>query len=104
MTTAHEFAAKTITGTDKKLDDYKGQVLLIVNVASKCGLTPQYFGLEALNKEYRDRGLRILGFPANEFGGQEPPFMPLRAPAGSTPVRAKRSSSTSFGRPSHKSA
>ena len=72
MTTAHEFNAKTITGTDKKLEDYKGQVLLIVNVASKCGLTPQYFGLEALNKEYRDRGLRILGFPANEFGGQEP--------------------------------
>ena len=72
MTTAHEFTAKTITGTDKKLDDYKGQVLLIVNVASECGLTPQYFGLEALNKEYRGRGLRILGFPANEFGGQEP--------------------------------
>ncbi len=72
MTTAHEFTAKTITGSDKKLEDYKGQVLLIVNVASKCGLTPQYFGLEALNKEYRGRGLRILGFPANEFGGQEP--------------------------------
>ncbi len=72
MPTAHEFTAKTITGTDKKLEDYKGHVLLIVNVASKCGLTPQYFGLEALNKEYRDRGLRILGFPANEFGGQEP--------------------------------
>jgi glutathione peroxidase len=72
MTTAHDFTATTITGTDKKLEDYKGQVLLIVNVASKCGLTPQYFGLEALNKEYRGRGLRILGFPANEFGGQEP--------------------------------
>jgi len=72
MTTAHEFNAKTITGSDKKLEDYKGHVLLIVNVASKCGLTPQYFGLEALNKEYRGRGLRILGFPANEFGGQEP--------------------------------
>jgi glutathione peroxidase len=69
---AHEFSAKTITGQDKKLGDYKGQVLLIVNVASECGLTPQYAGLEALHEKFRERGLRVLGFPANEFGAQEP--------------------------------
>src|SRR4051812_8067636 len=68
----HEFSVKTIDGSGKKLEDYKGQVLLVVNVASACGLTPQYAGLEALNKTYRDRGLRVLGFPANEFGAQEP--------------------------------
>jgi glutathione peroxidase len=72
MPNAHEFSARTITGQDKKLADYKGDVLLIVNVASQCGLTPQYNGLEALNKTYRGRGLRVLGFPANEFGAQEP--------------------------------
>lgn len=72
MPTAHDFSAKTINGQDKKLADYKGQVLLIVNVASECGLTPQYERLEALNKKYRERGLRVLGFPANEFGAQEP--------------------------------
>jgi glutathione peroxidase len=72
MPTAHDFSAKTITGQDKKLSDYAGQVLLVVNVASECGLTPQYKGLEALNKKYRERGLRVLGFPANEFGAQEP--------------------------------
>jgi glutathione peroxidase len=72
MTTVHDFSAKTIDGRDVKLADYKGHPLLIVNVASKCGLTPQYEGLEKLNKEYSERGLRVLGFPANEFGAQEP--------------------------------
>ena len=68
----HDFSAKTIDGRDVKLAEYKDHPLLIVNVASKCGLTPQYEGLEKLNKEYGGRGLRVLGFPANEFGAQEP--------------------------------
>jgi glutathione peroxidase len=68
----YDYAAKTIDGKDKKLAEYKGHPLLIVNVASKCGLTPQYEGLEELNKEYGSQGLRVLGFPANEFGAQEP--------------------------------
>jgi glutathione peroxidase len=72
MPTLHDFKAKTIRGEEKKLADYKGQVALVVNVASECGLTPQYKGLEALNRKYRERGLRVLGFPANEFGAQEP--------------------------------
>lgn len=72
MTTVHAFSEKTITGTEKKLADYEGKVLLIVNVASKCGLTPQYAALEKLHEEYAPRGLAVLGFPANEFGAQEP--------------------------------
>lgn len=72
MPSAHDFSAKTISGQDKKLEDYKGKVLLIVNVASECGLTPQYDGLEKLHEQYAEKGLRVLGFPANEFGGQEP--------------------------------
>ena len=69
---ALNFNEKTIDGKDVSLCSYKGDVVLIVNVASKCGFTPQYKGLEELNKKYRDRGLRILGFPSNDFGGQEP--------------------------------
>jgi glutathione peroxidase len=68
----HDFSVKTIGGQEKSLTDYKGNVLLVVNVASECGYTPQYDGLEKLHEQYAARGLRVLGFPANEFGAQEP--------------------------------
>ena len=68
----YDTAVNRIDGSPTKLDAFKGKVLLIVNVASKCGLTPQYTGLEALYEAKRGQGLEILGFPANDFGSQEP--------------------------------
>ncbi|MBO7629875.1 MAG: glutathione peroxidase, partial [Bacteroidales bacterium] len=68
----YDFTVKDIKGNDVSLADYKGKVLLIVNVASKCGLTPQYEGLEALYQKYKDQGLEILAFPCNQFLEQEP--------------------------------
>ena len=68
----HEFTLNSIEGKPAPLSAYQGKVVLIVNVASRCGFTPQYAGLEALYEKYKDRGFVILGFPANNFGGQEP--------------------------------
>lgn len=70
--TTHDFTVRTIDGKDKNLKDFAGKALLVVNVASQCGLTPQYSGLEELYRRYHDRGLEVLGFPCNQFGGQEP--------------------------------
>jgi glutathione peroxidase len=72
MTTLSQIPLNTLTGKAASLSDYAGKVLLIVNVASKCGLTPQYEGLEKLYQAKKDDGLVILGFPANDFGAQEP--------------------------------
>ena len=68
----YQFDAKTLQGKNIKTDAYKDKVVLVVNTASKCGLTPQYEGLEQLYKDYKDKGLVILGFPCNQFGKQEP--------------------------------
>ncbi len=67
-----DFEATTLEGEHQPLSTYHGQVLLVVNVASECGFTPQYAGLESLYRRYKDRGLAVLGFPCNQFGGQEP--------------------------------
>ena len=67
-----DLKAKSLRGAEVPLSDYKGKVALVVNVASECGFTPQYEGLERLHEAYRDRGLVVLGFPCNQFGGQEP--------------------------------
>jgi glutathione peroxidase len=70
--TVYDFQATSIDGNPVELDTFRGKVLLIVNVASRCGFTPQYSGLESLYRKYKDSGLVILGFPSNQFGGQEP--------------------------------
>ncbi len=72
MATIYDFEATNIDGRPQRLDAYRGQVLLIVNVASQCGFTPQYAALESLYRRYRDHGLAVLGFPCNQFGHQEP--------------------------------
>lgn len=68
----HDVPLRTLSGEPALLAEHKGKALLLVNVASKCGLTPQYAGLEALHEEFADRGFAVLGFPCNQFGGQEP--------------------------------
>ena len=70
--TVYDFTARSVEGNDRSLGDYKGKVLLVVNVASECGYTPQYTGLEALYRKFKDRGFEVLGFPCNQFGAQEP--------------------------------
>jgi glutathione peroxidase len=72
MSGVHNFTARSLAGEDVSLKQFEGKVLLIVNTASKCGFTPQYRGLEALHRELSPRGFAVLGFPCNQFGGQEP--------------------------------
>ena len=72
MSTIHDFSARAIDGTEQSLDTYRGRVLLVVNVASKCGFTPQYAGLEDLYRSFHNDGLTVLGFPCDQFGHQEP--------------------------------
>ena len=72
MASLHDFQVKTIDGAEQSLKDYAGKVALVVNVASQCGLTPHYAGLQELYDAYKDRGLVVLGFPCNQFGNQEP--------------------------------
>ena len=72
MSTVHDFSAKDIDGKDIALGEHRGKVLLVVNVASNCGFTPQYTGLEALHRKLAPRGFAVLGFPCDQFGHQEP--------------------------------
>jgi len=72
MANVHDFTLPAIDGRERSLADFKGKVLLLVNVASKCGLTPQYDGLQRLYERFAPRGLEVLGFPCNQFAGQEP--------------------------------
>jgi glutathione peroxidase len=70
--TFYQFSARSLQGKEISMESYRGKVILVVNTASKCGLTPQYEGLENLHQKYKDKGLVILGFPCNQFGNQEP--------------------------------
>ncbi|MBK0063067.1 MULTISPECIES: glutathione peroxidase [unclassified Acinetobacter] len=72
MTSLYQFEAELLEGDIKQLADYEGKVLLIVNTASKCGFTPQFAGLEKIYEKYKDQGFEVLGFPCNQFGGQDP--------------------------------
>lgn len=72
MSTIFDYSADTLAGTPASLEQYRGQVLLIVNTASQCGFTPQYKGLEAVYQQFKERGVTVLGFPCNQFGQQEP--------------------------------
>jgi glutathione peroxidase len=83
----YDIPLRTLDGKPSSLADYRGKALLIVNVASKCGLTPQYAGLQALQDQYAERGFSVLGFPCNQFGGQEP----------GTPEQISEFCSTSYG-------
>ncbi|HZY68644.1 MAG TPA: glutathione peroxidase, partial [Devosia sp.] len=71
MTSLYDFSATRLLGGEESLSAYEGKVVLVVNVASACGFTPQYVGLEKLWRDYRDRGFAVLGFPCNQFGEQE---------------------------------
>ena len=72
MTNIYQFEAELLDGKNKSFADYEGKVLLVVNTASKCGFTPQFAGLEKLYQQYKDQGFLVLGFPCNQFGGQDP--------------------------------
>jgi len=72
MTTVYDFSARDIDGAERSLEEWRGKTLLIVNVASKCGFTPQYKGLEELWRKHREKGVAVLGFPCDQFGHQEP--------------------------------
>lgn len=99
MTTLHDFTATTLTGDDLDLSDFSGKVVLVVNTASKCGLTPQFAGLEDLYERFGDRGLVVLGFPCDQFAHQDQacPTRPVQGTAGQGPrARGSRWNGTSF--------
>jgi hypothetical protein len=86
MPGVYDFSARSLSGEDVALQRFEGQVLLIVNTASACGFTPQYQGLEALQRELAPRGFSVLGFPCNQFGGQEPVRPPFPLPSFQSPL------------------